>query len=158
MHSTARPLSEPVSISVGIISFDKGSDQDARAACSKRSNTSLYSFFQRKIGDALALDSISHDAGAIYVMDRDYVDFRRLYVLHQAGAFFVTRTKINRNYHRVYSRLVDKVTGARSDQTIALDGFYGQSYYPQHLRRVGIIDPETSKRLVLLTNNLPCPR
>jgi len=110
-----------------------------------------------KMGDALALDLIAPDAGAIYVMDRGYVDFRRLYVLHQAGAFFVTRTKINMNYHRVYSHAVDKETGLRFDQTIALDGFYSQRHYPQHLRRVGFIDPETSKRLVFLTNNFALP-
>jgi hypothetical protein len=110
-----------------------------------------------KMGDALALDLIAPDAGAIYVMDRGYVDFRRLYVLHQAGAFFVTRTKINMNYHRVYSHAVDKETGLRFDQTIALDGFYSQRQYPQHLRRVGFTDPESSKRLVFLTNNFALP-
>src|SRR5229473_4503603 len=74
-----------------------------------------------KMGDALALDLITPEAGAIYVMDRGYVDFRRLYVIHQAGAFFVTRTKINMKYHRVYSRVVDKTTGVVADHTIALD-------------------------------------
>lgn len=110
-----------------------------------------------KMSDALALDLITPEAGAIYVMDRGYVDFRRLYVLHQAGAFFVTRTKINMNYHRVYSHAVDKMTGLRFDQTIALDGFYSQRHYPQLLRRVGFVDPETSKRLVFLTNNFILP-
>jgi hypothetical protein len=110
-----------------------------------------------KMGDALALDMIVPEAGAIYVMDRGYVDFRRLYTLHQAGAFFVTRTKINMKYHRVYSTLVDKATGLRCDQTIALDGFYSERHYPQHLRRVGFVDPETSKRLVFLTNNFILP-
>ena len=110
-----------------------------------------------KMGDALALDLIAPEAGALYVMDRGYVDFRRLYVLHQAGAFFVTRTKINMNYHRVYSHAVDKMTGLRFDQTITLDGFYSQRHYPQHLRRVGFVDPETSKRLVFLTNNFTLP-
>src|SRR6266699_5062170 len=77
-----------------------------------------------KMGDAAALDLIMPEAGAIYVMDRGYVDFRRLYALHRVGAFFVTRTKINMNYHRVYSRAVDKTIGLRFDQSIALDGFY----------------------------------
>jgi hypothetical protein len=106
-----------------------------------------------KMGDALALDLIVPEAGAIYVMDRGYVDFRRLYALHQAGAFFVTRTKINMNYHRVYSGVVDKTTGLRSDQTITLDGFYSQRHYTQQLRRVSFVDPDTGKRLVFLTNN-----
>ena len=105
------------------------------------------------MGDAAALDLIMPEAGAIYVMDRGYVDFRRLYALHQAGAFFVTRTKINMNYHRVYSRAVDKTTGLHFDQSIALDGFYTRRDYPQHLRRVGFIDPETGKRLIFLTNH-----
>jgi len=110
-----------------------------------------------KMGDAPALDLILPEAGAIYVMDRGYVDFRRLYALHQAGAFFVTRTKINMNYHRVYSRPVDRMTGLRFDQTIALDGFYTRRDYPQRLRRLGFVDPETAKYLVFLTNHFALP-
>jgi hypothetical protein len=110
-----------------------------------------------KMGDAAALDLIMPEAGAIYVMDRGYVDFRRLFALHQAGAFFVTRTKINMNYHRVYSRAVDKRTGLRFDQSIALDGFYTRQEYPQHLRRIGFVDPETGKRLIFLTNHFALP-
>ena len=106
-----------------------------------------------KMGDALALDLIAPEAGSIYVMDRGYVDFRRLYVIHQAGAFFVTRAKRNMNYHRVYSHAVDKSTGVSSDQSIALDGFYTRQDYPQHLRRIRFCDPQTGKRLVFLTNN-----
>jgi hypothetical protein len=110
-----------------------------------------------KMGDAAALDLIMPEAGAIYVMDRGYVDFRRLHALHQTGAFFVTRTKINMNYHRVYSRAVDKRTGLRFDQSIALDGFYTRQEYPQHLRRIGFVDPETGKRLIFLTNHFALP-
>ena len=110
-----------------------------------------------KMGDALALDLITLEAGAIYVMDRGYIDFRRLYAIHQAGAFFVTRTKNNMKYHRVYSHAVDKTTGVGTDQSIALDGFYTKRDYPQHLRRVSFCDPETSKRLVFLTNNFVLP-
>jgi hypothetical protein len=106
-----------------------------------------------KMGDALALDLIVFEAGAIYVMDRGYVDFRRLFAMHQAGAFFVTRAKINMKYHRVYSHEIDKTTGVGSDQSIALDGFYTRKDYPQHLRRISFCDPETGKRLVFLTNN-----
>jgi IS4 transposase len=110
-----------------------------------------------KMGDALALDLITLEAGAIYVMDRGYIDFRRLYVIHQAGAFFVTRTKTNMKFHRVYSHAVAKTTGVGGDQSIALDGFYTRRDYPQHLRRVSFCDPETSKRLVFLTNNFVLP-
>jgi IS4 transposase len=104
------------------------------------------------MGDAMALDLIVPEAGAIYVMDRGYVDFRRLYALHQAGAFFVTRTKINMNYHRVYSHAVDKTTGLRFD-----DGFYTRQEYSQYLRRAGFTDPETGKQLVFLTNHFTLP-
>jgi hypothetical protein len=110
-----------------------------------------------KMGDALALDLITPEAGAIYVMDRGYVDFRRLCALHQAGAFFVTRAKRNMKYHRVYSHAVDKATGVGADQSIALDGFYTRKDYAQHLRRVSFCDPETDKRLVFLTNNFALP-
>jgi len=110
-----------------------------------------------KMGDALARDFITLEAGAIYVIDRGYIDFRRLNAIHQAGAFFVTRTKNNMKYHRVYSHAVDKTTGVGADQSIALDGFYTKRDYPQHLRRVSFCDPETRKRLVFLTNNFALP-
>ena len=110
-----------------------------------------------KMGDARALDMIAPEAGSIYVMDRRYVDFRRLNVFHRAGAFFVTRAKRNMNYHRVYSRAVDKTTGVRADQSVALNGFYTRKDYPQHMRRISFCDPETGKRLVFLTNNFVLP-
>jgi hypothetical protein len=106
-----------------------------------------------KMGDALALDLITPEAGAIYVMDRGYVDFFRLYVFQKASAFFVTRAKSNMKYHRVYSHAVDKKTGVMADQTIALDGYYSKKDYPLHVRRIVFRDPETGKRLVFLTNN-----
>ena len=110
-----------------------------------------------KMGDALALDLLLLEAGSIYVMDRGYVDFKRLYRFEQAGAFFITRAKRNMNYHRIYSHEVDKSTGVQADQTIALDGYYTRRDYPGHLRRVSFRDPETGKRLVFLTNNFVLP-
>ncbi len=110
-----------------------------------------------KMGDALALDLIAPEAGAIYVMDRGYVDFRRLFAMHQAGAFFVTRAKSNMKYHRVYSHTVDKTTGVGADQSIALDGFYTRKEYHQHLRRIRFCDPKTGNRFVFLTNNFALP-
>jgi uncharacterized protein DUF4372/DDE family transposase len=110
-----------------------------------------------KMGDALALDLITPEAGAIYVVDRGYVDFRRLHVFHAAHAFFVTRAKRNMKYHRVYSRAVDKSTGIMTDQFIALDGFYPSKEYPEHLRRIRFCDPDTGRRLVFLTNNVALP-
>ena len=97
------------------------------------------------------------EPGAIYVMDRGYVDFARLHVLHQAGAFFVTRAKSNLDAHRVYSASTDRSSGVIADQTIALDGHYTSQDYPAHLRRIRFKDPETGKTLVFLTNHAALP-
>ena len=110
-----------------------------------------------KLHDVHALDMILPEAGAIYVMDRGYVDFARLYGLHQAGAFFVTRAKSNLNAHRVYSTVTDRTTGVIADQKIALDGHYTSQDYPIHIRRVRFRDPETEKTLVFLTNQTTLP-
>ena len=93
----------------------------------------------------------------IYVVDRGYVDFARLYVLHQAGAFFVTRAKSNIDAHRVYSAPTDRSTGIICDQTISLDGFYTRQDYPELLRRIRFKDPESGKTLVFITNNFSLP-
>lgn len=106
-----------------------------------------------KMHDTRALDFMIPEPGAIYVMDRAYVDFLRLHHLHLAGAFFVTRAKSNLDAHRVYSSKADRSQGIICDQTITLDGFYTQQEYPEHLRRIRFKDPETDKTLVFLTNN-----
>ena len=106
-----------------------------------------------KMHDVKALDLLIPEPGAIYVMDRGYVDFARLYALHLTGAFFVTRAKSNLDAHRVYSATPDRSIGIICDQTIALDGFYAKKDYPQQLRRIRFNDPETGKTLVFLTNN-----
>jgi hypothetical protein len=103
-----------------------------------------------KLHDVHALDMIVPEAGAIYVVDRGYVDFARLHGLHEAGAFFVTRAKSNLNAHRVYSAATDRTTGVIADQTIALDGHYTKRDYPVYLRRVRFRDAETGKTLVFL--------
>ena len=110
-----------------------------------------------KLLDVHALDMILPEAGAIYVMARGYVDFARLYGLHQAGAFFVTRAKSNLNAHRVYSATTDRTTGVIADQKIALDGHYTSQDYPVHIRRVRFRDPKTEKTLVFLTNQMTLP-
>jgi Domain of unknown function (DUF4372)/Transposase DDE domain len=110
-----------------------------------------------KLHDVHALDLLELEAGAIYVMDRGYVDFARLHTLHLAGAFFVTRAKSNMAFHRVYSAKTDRNTGIICDQTIALDGFYTRQNYPAQLRRVRFKDPETGKTLVFLTNQMTLP-
>ena len=110
-----------------------------------------------KMSDVKALDLIPIEAGAFYLMDRGYLDFSRLYTMHQAGAFFVTRAKSNLNARRVYSMPVDKTTGIMCDQSVALNGFQSAKDYPIHLRRIRFIDPQTGKNLTFLTNNTLLP-
>ena len=93
------------------------------------------------------------EPGAIYVMDRGYVDFARLYTIHQSQAFFVVRAKTNLHYRRVYSHPIDKSTGLRCDQTIYLTGTDAQKNYPEKLRRIKFYDAERDRTLVFLTNN-----
>ena len=106
-----------------------------------------------KLGDVNVLDVLVLEHGAIYIMDRGYLDFVRLYTLHQAQAFFVTRAKSNTRLRRVYSAPVDRSTGLICDQTVALTGTTSRKHYPEHLRRIRFKDPETGKTLVFLTNN-----
>ena len=98
------------------------------------------------------LDLVVPESGAIYVMDRAYVDFRRLLRLHQAGASFVTRSKKNLAFHRVYSSPKDREQGIQADQLIALDGKRTKRSNPLHLRRALYKDPASGNRLVFLTN------
>jgi hypothetical protein len=110
-----------------------------------------------KQSDVGVLDLLLPEAGAIYVMDRAYVHFERLYVLHQASAYFVTRARAGTRFRRLYSHAVDKSTGLICDQTIVLSGDYTSITYPEKLRRIKFCDPETSKVLVFLTNNFLLP-
>jgi len=103
------------------------------------------------------LDMLPVEAGAFYVMDRGYLDYGRLFALHQAGAFFVTRAKHGMDAHRVYSMPTDRSTGIICDQRIALNGFYASQDYPELLRRIRFKDPESGKTLVFLTNNTALP-
>jgi len=104
-----------------------------------------------KIHDVNILDILIFEAGSFYIMDRGYIDFKRLYELHQALAFFVIRAKSNLKYRRLYSRPVDKSTGLRCDQTIVLTQSFAD--YPQQLRLVKFYDAENDLRLAFLTNN-----
>ena len=110
-----------------------------------------------KLHDVHALDMLVPEPGAIYVMDRGYVDFARLYRLHLCGAFFVTRAKSNMSAHRLYSAPTDRSAGVIADQTIVLDGHYTRQDYPSHLRRVRFKDEETGRTLVFLTNQTTLP-
>ncbi len=110
-----------------------------------------------KLHDVNVLDQIPFEAGSFYVMDRGYIDFARLYRLHQAQAFYVIRAKSNLQYRRLYSRPVDKTTGLRCDQTIGLTGTQSSQDYPAHLRRVKFYDAKHDRLLVFLTNNFDLP-
>lgn len=106
-----------------------------------------------KVSDVSVLDELVPEPGSIYVMDRGYTDFRRLYRLHQAQAFFVIRGKKGLDFRRRYSRPVDRSTGLICDQTILLQGPKTSTLYPEALRRIRVQDPETKKRITLLTNH-----
>ena len=110
-----------------------------------------------KLHDVNVLDMLAFEAGAFYVMDRGYVDFARLYTMHQASAFFVTRAKSPMDARRVYSAPTDRSTGVISDQQVMLNGYYSARKYPEHLRRIRFKDPETGKTLIFLTNNTALP-
>ena len=110
-----------------------------------------------KLNDVNILDQLIPEAGAFYIMDRGYIDFLRLYRLHQAGSFFVTRAKKNMDAQRRYSHPVDRSTGLVFDQTLILQGYQSAQDYPESLRGVRYKDPETGKRLLFLTNHTALP-
>jgi len=109
-----------------------------------------------KLHDVNVLDLLTPEPGAYYVMDRGYLDFERLYALHRAGSFFVTRAKSNSKFKRVLSQPVDRTTGLICDQLVELTVFYSQQGYPGRLRRIRYRDPE-GRTLVFLTNQLSLP-
>jgi hypothetical protein len=110
-----------------------------------------------KMHEVNVLDILIPEAGSFYIMDRGFTDFTRWFTLHQAQAFFVIRGKSNLQFRRIYSRAVDKTTGLRCGQTIALTSAKASHDYPQHLRRIKFYDVEHKKYLVFLTNNFDLP-
>lgn len=110
-----------------------------------------------QIHEVNTLDQLIWEAGAIYLMDRGYLDFKRLYRLHQSGAFFVTRAKKRFDCRRLYSHPVDKQTGLQCDQIVVLNNAVPKRGYPERLRRVRYYDGASEKRLVFLTNNFLLP-
>lgn len=108
-----------------------------------------------KVHDLNVLDILIFEAGSFYIMDRGYIDFKRLYELHQALAFFVIRAKSNLRYRRLYSRPVEKSTGLRCDQTVVLTQSFTD--YPEQLRLVKFYDAANDLRLTFLTNNFSLP-
>lgn len=106
--------------------------------------------------DVNVLDLLITEPGAFYLMDRAYLDFDRLYTLHQSGSFFITRTKSNTQLRRIYSRPVDRNTGVICDQIVAFTVFYSQKDYPERLRRIRYRDDE-GRSLTFITNNMVLP-
>lgn len=110
-----------------------------------------------QVHDVNLLDEVAFEPGTFYLLDRGYIDFERLYTLHQAAAFFVTRAKQNIQYYRRHSHPFDPSTGVRSDQTIVLNGPKTSRLYPSRLRRVHYFDVAKQLHLILLTNNFLLP-
>lgn len=110
-----------------------------------------------KLHDVNVLDLLLPEPGAFYIMDRGYIDFDRLYQLHEAKCFFVTRAKSNLKAQRRYSHPIDRSTSLICDQTVVLTGFYSKQDFDTPLRRVRFKDPMTGKGLVFLTNNFTLP-
>jgi len=110
-----------------------------------------------KTHDIRILDELLPEPGCFYVLDRGYVDYRRLFALHQNHAFFVIRAKSNLSCHRLVSRPVDKSTDLRCDQTVILNSFYAHAGFPERLRRVRYYDRDNDRHLIFLTNNFALP-
>lgn len=107
-----------------------------------------------KVHDVHALDILPLEIGAIYIMDRGYMDYGRLFTIHRHPAFFIIRAKSNTQMQRLYSRPVTKGTGVCCDQIIRFSSAYGRKHYPDKLRRIKFYDEETSRYYVFLTNNM----
>ncbi len=105
------------------------------------------------VHDVNGLDELAYETGAYYILDKGYVDYQRLYRIHQHKAFFVTRAKNNAQLTRMYSAKTDKKKGIKSDQTVKLKLFYSKKYYPEKLRRIKFYDAEQKRTFVFLTNN-----
>jgi len=111
-------------------------------------------FSTASVHDVNVLDVINFEANSFYVLDKGYVDYKRLYRVHFIGAFFITRCKDNMDYRRLYSRTANKSKGIIYDQIIMLNGYYTMKHYPEKLRRIKFIDLSTGLVLIFLTNNM----
>ncbi|MCK5492320.1 MAG: IS4 family transposase, partial [Candidatus Omnitrophica bacterium] len=110
-----------------------------------------------KISDMTILDDLIPEAGSFYILDRGYLDFARMFILHQASAFFVIRSKTKIKYHRIYSQPIDKTTGLRSDQIVNIGTQEASKRYPEKIRKVCFYDSVNKNYLILLTNNFNLP-
>ena len=114
---------------------------------------SFISITSGAVHDVNILDSLPVEAGAYYLLDRGYLDFSRLHGIHLSQAFFITRTKANFQFRRIYSQPAKKSLGILCDQTVMLTGFYSAKYYPDRLRRIHFYDKESQRHITFLTNN-----
>lgn len=114
---------------------------------------SFFHITKAKTHDINFLDILDFEAGAIYIMDRGYFDFERLFKINEQKAFFVIRAKDSLSFERIYSRNIDFTIGLRCDQTIKLNNFYSRKHYPGKLRRIKYYDQETTQYYIYLTNN-----
>lgn len=118
---------------------------------------SFFLITKAKTHDVNFLDHLDYEKEAIYIMDRGYFDFERLYKMHQKNSFFIIRAKGSLSFRRIYSHEISRSTGLRCDQTIKLKHFYSHKHYPEKLRRVKYYDKETDKYYIYLTNNFTIP-
>jgi hypothetical protein len=110
-------------------------------------------FSTASVHDVNVLDVIHFEANSFYIMDRGYVDYKRLYKIHRSESFFVTRAKDNMNYRRLYSHQKDIAAGVLYDQSIKLNNYYAAKDYPEKMRRIKFKDEQSGKVLIFLTNN-----
>ena len=118
---------------------------------------SFIAITEGRVHEVNILDELIPEAGAIYIMDRGYFDFERLYTLHQYSSFFVVRAKASTSLRRLYSMAVDKSCGLRCDQIVVPAAFYARKNYPEKLRRIKFFDTDKDNRLNLLTNQMTLP-
>ncbi len=123
----------------------------------KGSIPSFIAITEGRVHEVNILDELIPEAGAIYIMDRGYLDFERLYTMHLCSSFFVVRAKANTGLRRLYSMPVDKSSGLKCDQIVVPTGFYARKNYPDKLRIVKFFDAEKEQQLNLLTNQMTLP-
>ena len=110
-----------------------------------------------KISDVTILDDLIPEAGSFYILDRGYLDFARMFTLHQTSAFFVVRSRAKIKYHRIYSQPIDKTTGLRSDQIVYIGTQEAAKRYPEKIRKIRFYDSVNKNYLIFLTNNFNLP-
>lgn len=128
-------------------------DGDKRIRRLSCRDQSFFFITKAKVHDVNFLDRLAFEREAIYIMDRGYFDFERLYTIHEQRAYFIIRAKESLSFQRMYSHTIDQNTGLRCDQTIRLKHFYAKKRYPEKLRRIKYYDVETDTYYVYLTNN-----